>query len=69
MTKDLKLAFAQKERTAILDELTQGTRKYGCVSPKVDIEELYDAEERADHLWVYKNKILDEIQLMPLEID
>lgn len=66
-TKDLKLAFLQKERQNILEEQTQLTKKYGFLTPKIDLERLYDPEDRADYLWIYKNKILDEIQLMPFE--
>lgn len=68
-TKDLKLAFVQKERVAILEEQTQVTRRYGSLSPKIDIDMLYELDEQADHMWIYKNKILDEIQLIPYTID
>lgn len=40
-TKDLKLAFIQKEKLAILEEQTQITRKFGFISSKIDIEHLY----------------------------
>lgn len=26
---------------------------------------LYMAHDRSDHLWIYKNKILEEIQMVP----
>lgn len=29
---------------------------------------LYSPDERDEHIWVYKNKILDEIQLVPYEL-
>ncbi len=67
-TKDLKLAFAQKEKLSILEEQIQITKKYGFVSTKFDIEELYNRESKADHFWIYKNKILDEIQLVPFDV-
>jgi len=37
-TKDLKLAYGQKERVSILEEQTQITRKYGFVSTKFEID-------------------------------
>ena len=46
-TKDLKLAFAQKDRLTILEEQLQGTRKFGFVPTKVNIEELYNGEDRS----------------------
>jgi hypothetical protein len=58
-TKDLKLAFAQKERVTALEEQAQLVRRYGCLPTKVDLDLLYDPEERAEHIWIYKNKILD----------
>ena len=67
-TKDLKLAFLQKERSTLLEEQTQITRKYGFVSPKVDLDALYPPDDKVNHLWVYKNKILDEIQLVPFDL-
>lgn len=68
-TKDLKLAFIQKERLTVLEEQTQITRRYGHIPHNVDIEQLYDPEERSEFIWIYKNKILDEIQLMPFELN
>lgn len=67
-TKDLKLAYVQKERVALLEEQTQITRKYGFVSTKFEIDELYSPEKKAEHFWIYKNKILDEIQLIPFDL-
>jgi hypothetical protein len=58
-TKDLKLAFVQKERLAILEEQTQITRRYGTIISKIDIDMLYELDDQADHMWIYKNKILD----------
>ena len=66
-TKDLKLAFLQKERATILEEQIESVRKYGLVVPKVDLDMMYCGEDRSEHLWVFKNKILDEIQLVPFE--
>lgn len=65
-TKDLKLAFLQKERVNLLEEQTQATRKFGTLPSQVDIDMLYSSEQRLESAWVFKNKILDEIQLIPL---
>lgn len=62
------MAFAQKEILSLLDEQTQQTRKLGWVNPKIDLEQLYCPEERQEHLWIYRNKILDEIQLTPFDV-
>jgi len=58
-TKDLKFAFAQKERLNILEEQSQITRKYGYTSSKIDIDMLYETDDKLEYLWIYKNKILD----------
>lgn len=68
-TKDLKLAFLQKDRVTALEEQCQITRKFGAISPKIDIDLLYSINEKSEHLWIYKSKILDEIQLVPFFID
>lgn len=68
-TKDLKLAFLQKDRITALEEQCQITRKFGAISPKIDIDLLYAINEKSEHLWIYKSKILDEIQLVPFFID
>ncbi len=47
----------------------QITKKFGNLLPKIDIEALYSLEQREEFMWIYKNKILDEIQLIPLELD
>lgn len=58
-TKDLKLAFLQKDRITSLEEQCQITRKFGAISPKIDIDLLYSLNDKTDHLWIYKSKILD----------
>ena len=40
-TKDLKLAFLQKDRMTALEEQCQITKKFGAISPKIEIESLY----------------------------
>lgn len=42
-TKDLKLAFLQKERANLLEEQAQTTRKFGILPSQVDIDLLYSS--------------------------
>ena len=53
----------------ILEEQAAITRKYGQLSTKPDIDLLYQIEDGAEHIWVFKNKILDEIQMGTYDLD
>lgn len=63
-TKDLKQEFVSKEKAEVLEEERQSLNKTGRLPSKSNLEMLYAlTPENVDSLWVYKNKILDEIQM------
>lgn len=69
-TKDLRIEFVSKDKTEILEEERQNLNKTGKLPAKSNLEMLYSlTPENIESLWVYKNKILDEIQMKFLHAD
>ena len=63
-TKDLKKQFINKDKAELLEEERNALNKIGRFPSKFNIEMLYSLEpSNVDSLWIYKNKILDEIQM------
>ena len=48
-----------------MTEEVELSKKYGKVTTRINLEMLYK-EDEADCAWIYRNKILEEIQLKPI---